>query len=68
MNLVFNSVEVQSRIFPVQLSILSLYSGTPEDTKKRKDLKTTEGVVIEQKRDIKGDIMLVAWEPEPARS
>ena len=58
MNLVFNSVEVQSRIFPVQLSILSLYSGTPEDSKKRKDLKTTEGVVIEQKRDIKGDIML----------
>jgi hypothetical protein len=58
MNLVFNSVEVQSRIFPVQLSILSLYSGTPDDSKKRKDLKTTEGVVIEQKRDIKGDIML----------
>jgi hypothetical protein len=58
MNLVFNSVEVQSRIFPVQMSILSLYAGTPEDTKKRKDLKTTEGVVIEQKRDIKGDIML----------
>jgi hypothetical protein len=58
MNLVFNSVEVQSRIFPVQLSILSLYSGSPEDSKKRKDLKTTEGVVIEQKRDIKGDIML----------
>lgn len=58
MNLVFNSVEVQSRIFPVQMSILSLYTGTPEDTKKRKDLKTTEGVVIEQKRDIKGDIML----------
>jgi hypothetical protein len=57
MNLVFNSIEVQSRIFPAQMSILSLYSGTAEDTKKRKDLKTTEGVVVEQKRDIKGDIM-----------
>ncbi len=57
MNLVFNSIEVQSRIFPVQMSILSLYSGSADDTKKRKDLKTTEGVVIEEKRDIKGDVM-----------
>ena len=57
MNLVFNSVEIQSRIFPAQMSILSLYSGSADDTKKRKDLKTTEGVVIEEKRDIKGDIM-----------
>jgi hypothetical protein len=57
MNLVFNSIEVQSRIFPVQMSILSLYSGSTDDTKKRKDLKTTEGVVVEEKRDIKGDIM-----------
>ena len=57
MNLVFNSIEVQSRIFPVQMSILSLYSGSAEDTKKRKDLKTTEGVVVEEKRDIKGDLM-----------
>ncbi|MFZ0882393.1 MAG: hypothetical protein WAN14_03275 [Candidatus Acidiferrales bacterium] len=57
MNLVFNSIEVQSRIFPVQMSILSLYSGSTDDTKKRKDLKTTEGVVIEEKRDIKNDVM-----------
>jgi hypothetical protein len=57
MNLVFNSIEVQSRIFPVQMSILSLYSGSSGDTKNRKDLKTTEGVVVEEKRDIKGDLM-----------
>ena len=56
-NLVFNSIEVQSRIFPVQMSIISLYSGTIDTTKQRKDLKTTEGVVVEEKRDIKGDIM-----------
>ena len=56
-NLVFNSVEVESRIFPLQMSILSLYTGTLDDTKKRKDLKTTEGVVVEEKRDLKGDIM-----------
>jgi hypothetical protein len=57
MNLVFNSIEVQSRIFPVQMSILSLYSGKADDTKRRKDLKTTEGVVVEEKRDIKNDVM-----------
>lgn len=57
MNLVFNSIEVQSRIFPVQMSILSLYSGKADDTKKRKDLKTTEGAVVEEKRDIKNDVM-----------
>jgi hypothetical protein len=57
LNLVFNSVEIESRIFPVQMSILSLYTGSADDTKKRKDLKTTEGVVIEQKRDLKGDLM-----------
>jgi hypothetical protein len=56
-NLVFNSIEIQSRIFPVQMSIISLYSGTIDTTKQRKDLKTTEGVVVEEKRDIKGDIM-----------
>lgn len=57
MNLVFHSIEVQSRIFPVQMSILSLYSGKTDDTKRRKDLKTTEGVVVEEKRDIKNDVM-----------
>jgi len=57
LNLVFNSIEVESRIFPVQMSILSLYSGGPEAQKTRKDVKTTEGVVLEEKRDIKGDLM-----------
>jgi hypothetical protein len=57
MSLVFNSVEIESRIFPVQMSILSLYTGSADDTKKRKDLKTTEGVIVEQKRDLKGDLM-----------
>ena len=57
LNLVFKSIEVESRIFPVQMSILSLYSGGADDIKKRKDLKTVEGVVIQEKRDIKGDIM-----------
>lgn len=34
MNLVFNSIEVESRIFPASMSILSIYSGSA-DTEKR---------------------------------
>jgi hypothetical protein len=56
MNLVFNSVEVESRIFPAQMSILSIYSGGMVDGKQRKDVRTVEGVVIQERRDIKGDI------------
>ena len=59
MNLVFNSIEVESRIFPAQMSILSLYNGAPDGGKPRKDLKTEEGVVIREKRDIVNDITTV---------
>lgn len=60
MNLVFNSVEVESRIFPAQMSILSIYSGSPDGNKPRKDVKTEEGVVIKERRDIKADVTTVA--------
>lgn len=60
MNLVFRSVEVQSRIFPAQMSILALYSGGSDSEKSRKDLKTVEGVVIQERRDIKSDVTDVA--------
>jgi len=56
MNLVFNSIEVESRIFPAQMSILSVYSGGTENGKKRNDVKTVEGVVIQEKRDVVRDI------------
>ena len=60
MNIVFNSIEVESRIFPARMSILSIYSGSTDDEKRRKDLKTVEGVVVEQNRDIKGTVEDVA--------
>jgi hypothetical protein len=60
MNLVFRSIEVQSRIIPAQMSIISIYSGGADAGKSRKDLQTVEGVVVEQKRDIKGDVVAVA--------
>jgi hypothetical protein len=56
MNLVFNSIEVESRIFPAQMSILSIYSGGMVDGKQRKDVRTIEGVVIQERQDVKGDI------------
>jgi len=60
MNLVFNSIEVESRIFPARMSILSLYSGQADDTKRRKDVKTVEGEVVEEKHNVKGDVEDVA--------
>ena len=59
MNLVFNSIEIQSRIFPARMSILSIYSGT-DAAKQRKDLKTVEGEVVEQRNSVKGDVEDVA--------
>ena len=60
MNLSFNSIEVESRIFPARISILSLYSGQADNTKRRKDVKTVEGEVIEENHNIKGDVEDVA--------
>jgi hypothetical protein len=56
MNLTFNSVEVESRIFPARMSIVSIYNGSTETGKQRKDVKTVEGVVVEEKHDIKSDV------------
>ena len=60
MNLNFNSVEVESRIFPARMSILAIYNGSADSEKKRKDVKTVEGVVIEEKHDVKSDVEDVA--------
>ena len=59
MNLAFTSIEVQSRIFPARMSILSIYSGTDAE-KQRKDLKTIEGEVVEQRQSVKADVEDVA--------
>ncbi len=53
MNLNFTSIELESRIFPARMSILTLYTSTTDSSKQRKDLKTVEGVVIEPNRDVK---------------
>lgn len=60
MNLAINSIEVESRIFPARMSILSIYSGGTETTKERKDLKTVEGEDVQAKHGVKGDVEDVA--------
>jgi hypothetical protein len=60
MNLVFNSIEVESRIFPAKMSILTMYAGGTDTGKQRNDLKTVEGVVVEEKHDVKTDVEDVA--------
>lgn len=59
MNLVFNSIEVESRLFPVRMSILSIYNGGTDSRKLRKDLKTVEGEAVEQNHSIKSDVEAV---------
>ena len=60
MNLVFNSVEVESRLFPARMSILSIYNGGTDTGKQRKDVKTIEGEVVQEDRGIKNDVVDVA--------
>jgi hypothetical protein len=59
MNIAFSSVEVESRIFPARMSILTIGAPGSED-KNRKDLKTTEGEVVSENHDIKTDVLDVA--------
>jgi hypothetical protein len=59
MNLVFDSVEVESRLFPARMSILNIYS-SGADVSQRKDLTTIEGEVVQQRQSVKNDVMTVA--------
>jgi len=58
MNLTFRSIEVDSRLIPVQMSIIAIEQPRGQaDGKRRKDVKVEEGQVIEEKHDIKGDVV-----------
>lgn len=61
MNLSFKTMEIESRLIPVQMSILGLAQPRMGDeTKHRKDIKITEGEVLEEKHDYKGDAIGMA--------
>ncbi len=58
MNLTFRSMEVDSRIIPIQMSILAIEDHHSNgDTKARKDIKIDEGQVLQEKHDYKGDVI-----------
>lgn len=58
LNLSFRSIEVDSRLIPVQMSILELQKpSTDGDGARRKDVAVTEGQMLEEKHDVKGDIV-----------
>ncbi len=56
MNLIFDSIEVESRLFPARMSIVSI-SSADTDGKQRKDLKTVEGEMVQENQDVKSDIV-----------
>lgn len=61
LNLTFKTIELDSRLIPVQMSILAI--GEPRIdsySKPRRDMKITEGEVLEAKHDYKGDVVGVA--------
>src|SRR5215831_10908638 len=58
LNLTFRSVEVDSRLIPVQMSILDVLKPSTEgEGSRRKDVDVTEGQLLQQKHDIKGDVI-----------
>lgn len=57
LNLTFRSIELDSRLIPIQMSILTLENPSGRAASRRKDVRVVEGQVIEAKRDIKGDVV-----------
>jgi hypothetical protein len=58
MNLTFRTMEVDSRVIPIQMSILAIEDRHANgDTKARKDIKIDEGQVLQEKHDFRGDII-----------
>jgi len=58
MNLTFRSIEVDSRLIPVQMSIIAIEQPRGQaEGQRRKDLQVAEGQVVQEKHDIKGDIV-----------
>jgi len=58
MDLIFRSIEIDSRVIPIHMSILAIEKpGDVADDKPRKDMKIDEGGVVQQKHDYKGDVL-----------
>ncbi len=59
LNLSFRELELDSRLFPLRMSIISLESPSSDDQegKRRGDVKVEEGQVIQSKYDVKRDVL-----------
>jgi hypothetical protein len=58
MNISFRSVEVDSRLIPIQMSVLEIDKPSSQgEGRRRKDVDVTEGQMLQEKHDIKGDIL-----------
>src|SRR5260370_18950224 len=58
MNLTFRSIEVDSRLIPVQMSLITIEQPHGQaEGKRRNDVKIEEGQVVQEKHDVKGDIV-----------
>jgi hypothetical protein len=58
MNLTFRSIEIESRLIPVQMSIITIEQPHGQaDSKRRTDVKVEEGQVVQEKHDVKGDLV-----------
>src|SRR5260370_28998326 len=58
MNLTFRSIEVDSRLIPVQMSLITIEQPHGQaEGKGRNDVKIEEGQVVQEKHDVKGDIV-----------
>ncbi|HXX15102.1 MAG TPA: hypothetical protein VEJ47_09395 [Candidatus Eremiobacteraceae bacterium] len=61
MTLTFKTIELDSRLIPVHMSILAIGQPRVDSySKPRKDMKVTEGEVLQEKHDFKGDAVGVA--------
>lgn len=61
LSLNFKTIELDSRLIPVQMSILAIGEPRVDSySKPRKDMKITEGEVVEEKHDYRGDAVGLA--------
>jgi hypothetical protein len=58
MDLTFRSLEIDSRLIPVHMSILDVVRpGGDREAPRRHDLRIDEGQIIEQRHDYRGDVL-----------
>jgi len=58
MDLSFRSLEIDSRLIPVHMSILEIERpGTDRDAPRRHDVRIDEGQIIEERHDYRGDVL-----------